>query len=272
MTGKSVITLASYDSYLLPGSIKTYYDYVDEIIIGLDADRVTFNNKPFSFDEEQLWDSLRELDSDSKIEVVEGNFHQSAVPIENDNYERNFLKSQCSNDWIFSFDADEYLINGKDFFNNYLPIVERYYEKIELLFTWFHPFKEFEDCYLVIANNDGTFTRSDQRSFATSKDNTFVFGAWTENKRHILTPLAIMHWSFCRSEKELNQKLHNFGHSDKTPEDPFFHNWKACNLENYMGLRNFKSSGFGTNQWERLVKVPKGQLEAVALQQAALIL
>ena len=272
MLKKSVITLASYDAKYLPDSIKSYYEYVDQIIIGLDEDRITFSNKPFTFDEDKLWEQLRAIDVDNKIEIVESNFHASAIPIENDNFERNYLKAQCENDWIFSFDADEVLINPKDFFLNYLPLVERYYKKVDLLFTWFHPFKEFEKDYLVIANNDGSFTRSDQRDFATHKDNTFVFGAWTENKRVLLTPLAIMHWSFCRPEKELHQKLYNFGHSDKTDQDPFFHNWKACTLENYTGLRNFKTSGFGNNQWERLVKVPKDQLYPVAEQQASLII
>lgn len=273
MIKKSVICPVAYDAPMLLGSIKTYYDYVDQIVIGLDENRITFNNQPYSIDENKLWNDLQTLDGDNKIDVIEHNFHQSAIPIENDNYTRNYLKSQCDNDWIFSFDADEYLINAKKFFHEYVPVAERYYKKADFLFTWFHPFKEFEDCYLVIANNDGSFTRCDQRCFAVSKEKTFVFGAWTENQRRILSPLAIMHWSFCREEKDLYQKLHNFGHSDKTPNDPFFHNWKACNLENYTGLRNFKTSGFGPeNQWERLVRVPKEQLYAVAEQQAEMIM
>ena len=32
------------------------------------------------------------------------------IAIENDNYERNFLKGECAHDWIFSFDADEMLV------------------------------------------------------------------------------------------------------------------------------------------------------------------
>ena len=35
---------------------------------------------------------LSALDGDSKITIVEEDFHQSEVAIENDNFERNFLK------------------------------------------------------------------------------------------------------------------------------------------------------------------------------------
>ena len=33
MIKKSAISLISYDAHLLPNSIKTYYEYVDEIIL-----------------------------------------------------------------------------------------------------------------------------------------------------------------------------------------------------------------------------------------------
>ena len=44
----------------------------------------------------------------------------------NDNYERNFLKSHCTYDWIMSFDADEQLINPKEFF--YAAVGKKYME------------------------------------------------------------------------------------------------------------------------------------------------
>ena len=69
-----------------------------------------------------------------------------------------------------------------------------------------------------------------------------------------------MHWSFCRKEEEVNQKIHNFGHSDKTPTDPFFDTWKQVTMENYAQLKNFKTSGFGSTQWNKLIQIPKAEL------------
>mgnify|MGYP003654240623 FL=1 len=42
MIKKSAISLISYDAHLLPRSIERYYDYVDEIDLGLDKDRSMF--------------------------------------------------------------------------------------------------------------------------------------------------------------------------------------------------------------------------------------
>jgi hypothetical protein len=75
MRKKSVISLISYDASYLVSSIKSYYNYVDEIILGLDKDRISWSGNKFSFDEDKLWKELSSIDGDNKIEVVEGNFH-----------------------------------------------------------------------------------------------------------------------------------------------------------------------------------------------------
>ena len=156
MIKKSAISLISYDSEYLPDSIAKYYDFVDEIVLGLDKDRISWSNNSFKFDENKLWKDLKTLDVKNKIEVIEENFHPSKVAIENDNYERNFLKDKCTHDWIFSIDADEELVNAKHFFNNFVPLMETYYDKVDWMFTWLTPWKEIEDKTLVIANEDKT--------------------------------------------------------------------------------------------------------------------
>jgi hypothetical protein len=268
---KSAISLISYDAeYLIP-SIKSYYPYVDEIVLGLDKDRISWSGNKFSFDENKLWSELKKIDVDNKIHVIEDNFHSSKVALENDNHERNVLKGHCKYDWIFSIDADEELIEPKNFFHKWCPIVAPYRHKLDISFTWFLPFKEFENEYLVIANPDNRWFKGDTQGFATTKEKTYTYCRWTENKRVIHSPLAAIHWSFCRTQENLRKKLENFGHSDKTPNDPFFHNWSITNLSNYQNLTNFKSSGFGSNQWPKLVAVPKDQLYLAAKMESGLV-
>lgn len=268
---KSVISLISYDAEYLPESIQSYYDYVDEIVLGLDENRITWSGNPFTFDEGALYSQLKKIDVEGKISVVEGNFHSSKVALENDNYERNYLKSQCSHDWIFSIDADETLINPKEFFLKYVPLAGKYYNKVDLMFTWFLPYKEFEDSYLVIANDDGRWYAGETQGFVTHKDNQFIYCRWSNNAKRVLSPLGILHWSFCRTEQKLQQKLVNFTHSDRTPHDPFFDTWKQITLENYTQLRNFKTSGLGNNQWPRLIRVPKKIFKEAAVFEASRI-
>jgi hypothetical protein len=265
---KSVISLISYDAEYLPESIRSYYDYVDEIVLGLDKDRISWSNNKFSFDENKLWSELQVIDGDNKINIVEDNFHRSRVPIENDTHERNFLKAQCENDWIFSFDADESLVNAREFFVDFCPIVQDYND-IELMFTWYLMYKEFDDGYLIIA--DDTRERAfkqDIQGFTANRDlHTFTYCRWTNSQKKVLSPLAIKHFSFCRTQAQLDKKINNFGHSIESKKDPFYDIQRTVTKENYHTMLNFKTHGSGA-QWPTLKFVAKDELDSYLKQES----
>jgi hypothetical protein len=273
MNKKSAISLISYDAAYLPASIASYYPYVDEIVLGLDVNRISWSNKPFTFDEGSLWQELTKLDIDNKITIIEENFHQSKIAIENDNYERNFLKEQCTNDWIISIDADEVLLNAKDFFNNFCPIAARYKNKVDLCMTWITPYKQIDDTILLIVNEDNTPFTGENQGVMTSKSSTYTYARWTDKSaqgsNRILSPLWAMHWSLCRPSSSLKQKIHNTGHSDIVDKDPFYTIWSKVTLENYTELRNFKTSGLGSAQWPKLLALPAAELTNYCLQYIA---
>lgn len=256
MIKKSVISLISYDAKYLPASIKKYYNYVDEIILGLDKDRTTWSGNKFSFDESALWSELSNIDGDNKITIIEENFHESSVAIENDNYERNYLKSHCSNKCIVSIDADEYLLNAKDFFYNYMPIAEKYISKNDICMTWATPYKQIDDTLLVIANDDNSPFLGENQAFISDKTNTFTYARWTNvsaaGENRIMSPALMLHWSLCRPKADLYTKINNIGHSDLVETDPFYSIWDQVTLDNYQNLRNFKTSGLGGAQWPKL--------------------
>ena len=264
MIKKSVISLISYDAEYLPNSIGQYYDYVDEIILGVDKDRISWSKNSYSFDEDKLWKELQKIDGDNKISVIEEDFHKSDVPIENDNYERNFLKEQCENEVILSIDADEFLLNHKTFFYDYFPIVERYLNNYDICMTWATPYKEIDDTTLVIANEDGTPFFGENQGFVTTKNSTFTYARWTDKSSaglgRLLSPLVAIHYSLCRDKDPLKEKIHNIGHSDIVEQDPFYDLWNQVTLENFGELRNFKTSGIGEAQWPRLYDVKTEEL------------
>ena len=256
MIKKSAISLISYDAHYLPKSIEKYYNYVDEIVLGLDKNRITWSKNSFSFDEQKLWSELSQIDGDGKISIVEEDFVQSEGAIENDNYERNFLKDQCSHDWIFSFDADEMLVNPKQFFYDFCPLVEDYRETHDICMTWATPYKEIGDTTLVIAEEDGSPFFGENQGVVTSKNNTFTYARWTNQSaagtNRILSPLVALHFSLCRKSEDLHEKIHNIGHSNIVEEDPFYKIWSQVDMENYKQLKNFKTSGLGDAQWPSL--------------------
>lgn len=267
MRKKSVISLISYDAAYLANSIRTYYNYVDEIVLGLDKDRISWSGNSFAFDEDTLWKELSEIDGDGKIEIVEGNFHRSKNPIENDNHERNFLKEHCSNDWIFSFDADEELVNAEEYFTKFCPLVENY--NLDHMFYWILPYKRLSDgSILVISKEDRrTLPNNEVQGFVTDKNNTFNYCRWTNNQKRIQSPLAILHWSFCRPASELSLKINNFGHSVESKKDPFYDIQAKVDETNYEQLKNFKTSNMGP-QWESLTRIKEDELLAYCKKQA----
>jgi len=275
MQKKSAISLISYDAEYLPKSIMSYYAYVDEIILGIDKNRKTWAGNSFSFDESAIFNKLSQIDGDNKITIIEEDFCVSDVFIQNDNYERNYLKKYCTHDWLFSFDADEELINAHHFFEDYLPLVEPYYKEYDLAFNWFLPYKEFDDSYLVITDERGNWDLKEQQGFANWKNYDFVYARWTNNsqKQKVLkSPLAILHWSICRKDTDLNQKIHNIGHADIADRDPFYDIWLSIDLQNFQELRNFKTSGLGDpSQWARLTQITKDEFRAKTKEQAQLI-
>ena len=273
---KSAISLISYDANrFLPKSIERYYNYVDEIILGIDKDRITWSGNDFSIDEDALWSELSQIDGEGKISIIEEDFHKSEVAIENDNYERNFLKEQCSHDWIFSFDADEVLVNAKEFFYDFCPIAEPYMYKRDLCMTWATPYKIVKDdednsqC-LFIANTDDTPFFGENQGVVTSKDSTFTYARWTDKSgsgdNRLMTPLVALHWSLCRPDQELHEKIHNIGHSDLVEQDPFYKIWSQVTWENFHELENFKTSGLGGAQWPKLVAIPFEHVEEYIIQ------
>lgn len=268
---KSVVSLISYDANFLPASIRSYYEYVDEIVLGLDKDRISWSGNRFTFDEAELWKQLKSIDYDNKINIIEENFHRSRVPIENDTHERNYLKSKCEHDWVFSFDADEVLANAREFFVDFCPLVENY-KDIELMFTWFLMYKRVEGGHLVIADEDRNHVfKKDIQGFTANRDlNTFTYCRWTNSQNKILSPLGIIHYSFCRDDKELSDKINNFGHSIESKQDPFYEVQRTVNLDNYKNMRNFKTHGAGA-QWPTLRFVSDAELNNYMQQEARLI-
>lgn len=266
MLKKSAISLISYDADYLPSSIEKYYNYVDEIVLGLDIDRITWSGNSFSFDEAALWQSLKSIDGDNKISIVESNFHNSTNAMENDTFERNYLKQQCSNDWIISIDADEMLVNAKDFFTRYCPIVEKYSSEYDVCMTWATPYKQIDDTVLIIANEDNSPFFGENQGMMTHCNSTFTYARWTDKSaagmNRLMSPLIAIHWSLCRPKEKLKTKLDNFSHSDLKENDPFFDIWDRVTLDNYEELRNFKTSGLGGAQWPKLFPVKVDELES----------
>lgn len=240
------VTLAAYDFRLLPASIASYHEAADEILVGLDADRVSWSGQPFECDRAELDAVLAPF---PKARVLEGNFHSSAVAMENDSQERAFLASLARNEWVVEVDADE-SVDGAAV----VAALADCPEGKQLYGFWSNVYKVIDDTALVVEPAIHTCplaTKSRSRKVARI----------TGEPTYLSRTVKVLHFTTCRSEPALVQKLTNWSHSgDVRPG--FLDQWRGITLENYQDARNLHP--FIPSRWPALRAVPVASLGGAA--------
>jgi hypothetical protein len=229
MAGLSFVTLLAYDWKYAFAAIRAYYAIADEIILGLDADRISWSKKPFSFDDAAVADLIAKLDKDKKIRIIEGNFHTQDTAMENETDERRQLGVACrAGNWVVQIDADEILLNPLEF--------KKYMERLPrgscVWMGWLPVYKIIGKKALVVGGVP------ERAPVATCEPQLYHYGRLVEQP-NVLLPLRLLHLAFCRTEEELVQKLTNWGHSHQVDVEKCVSVWRATNLENYQELKDF---------------------------------
>jgi hypothetical protein len=229
MAGLSFVTPLAYDWKYAFDAIRSYYAIADEIILGLDADRISWSKKPFAFDDAAVADLIAQIDTDKKIRIVEGNFHGLGVPLENETAERRLLGAACqSGNWVVQIDADEVLLNPFDFKQQMANMPQDQC----VSGIWLPIYKIIGDKALIVGGQLET------TPVATRTPHLYTFGRVTDQPTTV-SQLLMLHLSWCRPEEELLQKLTNWGHSNQIDAEKTIGLWRATTLENYHQLRDF---------------------------------
>jgi hypothetical protein len=207
MSNLSFVTLVSYDYKYAQEAIDKYYDIADEIILGIDQDHITWSGNKFEF---PLMAFQHFVEHRPKIKVVRGNFHSLPRPIDNDTAERRFLSTQCKpGNWIVQIDADELMLNPKEF-KQFMEDNDELLDGCAIKAHWITTFKAFEgNKFLVIDASADT----DGKIFIGTKVPNAYTTCRDTNEMAIQTPLRLLHASWGRTREELKEKLENWGHS-----------------------------------------------------------
>jgi hypothetical protein len=225
----STVMPIAYDHRYAYGAIARVYDISDEIVLGLDRDRISWSGKPFDFDRELFLAQVRRIDPKGKVRLVEDNFHTEDDPMANDTRERNLLSSACADgNWIIQIDSDEYLLNPADF----KAWLARADPACDVQAQWITVFKSFGDQCLV------THEPQHQVHVGTRLKNSYQYCRKT-GRPAALSNLQIMHYSWGRSRHELEQKVTNWSHSRDFDTGKFLRLWDSVTLENYRDFQNF---------------------------------
>lgn len=218
----SFYTPIAYDYIYAFSSIISYYDIADEILLGIDKDRVSWSKKKYDFDEEIFSSKIKQIDKDKKIKIIEGDFHKT-IPILNDTNERNYISTLCKKDnYIIGIDSDEILINPKEF-KEWLDSQDKF--KMDVRCMWHSVYKSFGTNFLIT-------TPLEPAIIGTNRRNSYKKCRLT-NCYAELSPLQVLHFSWGRSREEVIQKIENWSHSSEFDRNGYMKLWDKVTINNY---------------------------------------
>jgi hypothetical protein len=230
MPGLSFITLLAYDYRYSYMALRSYYDLADEIILGLDVDRLTWVQQPFEVDADELKTFIADIDHQGKIRIVEGNFHSAGHPMTNETVERCRLSEHAApGNWVVQIDADEILLNGPEF-RDWLLLNNP--TQLDVDGRCHSVFKVFGHQVLVVQ------PPTEPVPVATMLRGQYIAARRTRQQR-VMSPLQVLHFSWGRTSAELRQKLRNWGHAKDFDTQKFFDFWESITLDNFAQAKNF---------------------------------
>lgn len=250
----SFVTPIAYDYKRALDAIDAYYPIADEIVLGLDQARISWSRKSFPFDNDDFSASIKVIDKENKIRVIEDNFHARSNPMDNDTQERQRLADCCADDhWVVQVDSDEIILNPETFAD-----WMRSHAKIEnsIRGEFITVFKVFGDSALIVKRPKRTMIH-----VASIKGVPFTMGRNTEQPPQV-SPLVVFHNSWGRTREDLWMKLENWGHSADFDIAAYLKMWDSVTLDNFPNFTNIHPL-YGPN-WPGLELVDLKQYRARA--------
>lgn len=225
----SYIIPVAYDYHYAPAAIRSIYSIADEIVIGVDRDRLTWSGKPFELDLEAFKAAVASFDVRGIVRIIEDDFHPEDHPMKNEVRERNLLSAQCQRgNWLVQLDADERALNPRDF----RDFLARQDGATDVAAEFVTVFKVIGKKCLVTA-----------RPWEWCPLATTVVGGYKNGRNTgrplVLSGLKLLHFSWGRTRAELVQKVTNWGHARDFDTGKFLEFWDGVDLTNYTQWKNF---------------------------------
>lgn len=237
----------AYDWDLLTYSLPLVYKSADSICLALDKDRISWAGNKFEFEEDRFRHWVEQVDTEHKITILEDDFHIADLnPMQNEVRQRNLMAAYLGvNDgWHIQLDADEYFLNFDRFVHHLRKIKTK--RSINICCPLITLFKQVDGGFLLIKNE------------ATSKQEVFPIAT---NKPHYemgrrnghfnrVANFVVLHQSWARTPKEIQQKISNWGHKTDFDVNAYFEFWKNIGHHNYQAAKNIHP--IVPSEWESL--------------------
>lgn len=239
--------LLSYDYEMIFLSIKQLYNYVDRIVIAIDKDFKTWSGNDFIIPD-SFFERIKEIDFEKKIEFYKDFFFiPTNSPIENESRERNLALKKLARGWKIQLDVDEYVYDFEELSKYlkkywYLTLLPKF-TPINFKGNLITLFKKIDKGYLYIENKEEFAFITNQSQNQFTRKNYKI--------RNINININVIHNSWARDNKEIINKIKNWGHRDDFDTFEYFEFWKKLNEENYKEVNDFHPTV--PSVWNRLL-------------------
>lgn len=228
----STIFCVAYDWRLAVGAISSVWSISDEVIVGVDQDRVTWTGRPFDL---PLGDFLRAVQTavgepvHDKLRVVQRDFYRGgkAHPLMLEAEMRNDLSNVArEGSCLLQLDADEELLNAAE-----LRAWLEGAPPVQFQGQWISVYKVCGDTAIIAEPKQGqpSFTPT----LGTFHPRQYYRGRLGRMPYTQVSPARLLHWTMGgRTREEIQEKLLGWGHAGERPAAEVLAVWDSVNPDN----------------------------------------
>lgn len=249
--------LLSYDYSYIFTSLKHIYNDVDSIVISYDENNKTWAGNDV-FIPESFFSEIKAIDIHHKIIFYKDSFYIPGMqPMELETRQRNKMAEKLGlSGWHIQIDGDEYAYDFKKIsqFLRTNRFLLKNPEKNPFNFqvNFVTLFKHNEEGFFVI-------TPFEEKCMLITNYPQYEYARLTNKGRTLPLDYYLIHQSWARDEKEIVEKINNWGHKNDFDTSQFLDLWKELNANNYKTFKNFHP--LDKAQWKELSFFPAKNID-----------
>lgn len=248
-----VVVVAQNDGETIEPSLRSYYPWVDRVVLSTDPAR-GWTGVPITPDDTVA--RVRAADPAGKLEVVAGDFCRAADPAVNETVQRQEAADRVAAavpgiGWVLQVDADEEFLD----FPGVLARLARLPARTRAVWWWWINVYNYtpDGRYLVVTDPAG---RPMLETFPLGHRPHVRLQSLRQPEQPVRSPLlrrllghefrppvrplgqAVLHLSYAKSEARIREKLATYAHAGQVDPDRLLATWRAARTD-WAGVRDF---------------------------------
>jgi len=248
----------AYDWEMLKTALPLFYNQVDLICLSLDINRETWSGNKFIFNEIDFFSYVKMIDTQNKIIIYQDDFCvDKQNPMKGEVFQRNQMaKKLGKGGWHIQIDVDEYFVDIESLvlFLRKTNLLNK--KDLNICLPFYIMFKHFETTSLFIKG------RMEWVPVVTNNPN-YEYGRRNGYFNYKFNS-PIIHQSWARTDKEIQQKVNNWGHKTDFDGVAFYEKWAKLDLNNYKKWINFHP--IDGKVWHELVAIEGHSIDELVVK------